>query len=976
MGKAYWRSLDELAETPEFRQLVAREFPHLAEEIFDPKTRRDFLKLIGASLGMLGMAACRWPKETILPFAGRPEGRIPGVPQQFATAMALFGNALGLLVTSYDGRPIKVEGNPLHPESQGGAHLWAQASVLELYDPDRSQVVVQRRAGQRVVSSWEAFRDEFRGQLGALSATGGEGFWVLADGTPSPTRWRLQAKLADLYPKARWVDWDPLVRWQERAGLRQATGVSVVPHLDMSRARVAVSFGDDLFLRHPQAVANARGYAQGRRDLQNPLRLFVAEPVPTITGAAADLRLAVKPDRLSALLAALAEALAKAGLQLPAPLPSTPALGEKERAFVAAVAQDLVSARSSAVVAVGAALPPACHALGFAINLALGAVGSTVSYMPLPEVPGSGSLPELREALESSAVKLLLVLGGNPALTAARELGGEGNLRRAKTLIRLGLYEDETSRLAHWHLPQAHFLEGWGDVRTLDGVYSVVQPLIAPLYGGKTAEELLSLALGQEQSAYELVRETFAALAGSKGAEQAFRKTLHDGLWSEKLAGPVAVQLAGTGWLGALGVQDETKLAAWVLPDSKVLDGRFANNPWLQELPEPITKLTWGNALLLGPSTAKALGVRHRELVRLSWEGGEATLPAFVLPGVAERTLGLVTGYGRQAAGRVGDGVGVALRGLDAEGGALVVATLQGTGREGEVVSTQDHQAIDKLGLEALGHRLGELVREVRARNPVLPPEDKAELRPPMPWKERPFTGEYQWGMVVDLAACIGCGACVVACQAENNIPVVGAKQVAKGRQMHWIRIDRWFSGPAEEPGFAFQPVMCQHCENAPCEQVCPVAATVHSEEGLNEMVYNRCVGTRYCSNNCPYKVRRFNYFNYFKNVSQVTKMAFNPEVTIRGRGVMEKCTFCVQRIEAGKIAARNAGKPLVDGAVVPACAQTCPTQAIAFGNLADPSSKVAKLQQDPRAYGILTELNTRPRVLYLAKITNPPEEA
>jgi MoCo/4Fe-4S cofactor protein with predicted Tat translocation signal len=976
VGKAYWRSLDELAATAEFQELLAREFPHLAEELTDPRTRRDFLKLMAASLGMVGMAACRWPKETILPFAGRPEGRIPGVPQQFATAMGLFGNALGLLVTSYDGRPIKVEGNPLHPESQGAAHLWAQASVLELYDPDRSQAVVQRQAGQRVVSSWEACQQELRGLLAALRSSQGEGFWVLGDATPSPTRVRLQEKLAAAFPRARWVDWDPLVRWQELSGLRQATGVSVVPHLELRRARVVASFGDDLLLRHPQAVANARAYAEGRRDSQHPLRLFVAEPVPTVTGAAADLRLAAAPGRLQQLLVALAQELAKVGVSLPLQLPPVGELSEKERAFVATAARDLARARGASFVAVGAALPPACHALGFAMNLALGAVGSTVRYTPTVEAPGSAALDELREALSRGEVQLLLVLGGNPARTAARELGGEQNLRRAKSLVRLGLYEDETSRLAHWHLPQAHFLEGWGDLRSADGVYSVVQPLIAPLYGGKTAEELLSFVLGEERTGYELVRESFAALVGRADWEQAFRKTLHDGVWSEKLAAPVAVQLVDTGWLGALSLREETKLAAWVMPDSKVLDGRFANNPWLQELPEPITKLTWGNAVLLGPATAKALGVRHKELLRVAWEGGEAVLPAFLLPGVAEGTLGLVTGYGRQAAGRVGDGVGVALPGVGAVGGSLAVVSLQGTGRTGEVVSTQDQQAIDKLGLEALGHRLGELVREVRAQDPVLPPEERTELRPPMPWKERQFSGEYQWGMVVDLAACIGCGACVVACQAENNIPVVGAKQVAKGRQMHWIRIDRYFAGSPEEPSFAFAPVMCQHCENAPCEQVCPVAATVHSEEGLNEMVYNRCVGTRYCSNNCPYKVRRFNYFNYFKNVSQVTKMAFNPEVTVRGRGVMEKCTFCVQRIEAAKIAARNAGKPLADGAVVPACAQTCPTQAITFGNLADPQSRVAKLQRDGRAYGILTELNTRPRVLYLAKITNPPEEA
>lgn len=968
MSKAYWRSLDELAETPEFREKVAQEFPLLAEALQDPRTRRDFLKLAGASLGLLGLASCRWPRETILPFAGRPEGRIPGVPQYFATAMSLFGNALGLVVTSYDGRPIKVEGNPLHPESLGATHLWAQASVLELYDPDRSRVVVERQAGQRVVSTWDNFRQAFASSLARLQAQGGRGLWVLADGTPSPTRERLRRELSTRLPKAAWVDWDPLLNVREAEGLGLATGVRAAAKPKLENASVIASFGGDFLLRGPSAVANARGFAQRRRQGKN--RLYVAEPLPTVTGAAADHRLAVKPERLSLLLVALAQELTSLGFEGLVALPAAGELFAEEKEFVGRLARDLRRAGKQALVFAGDSLPAAAHALVFAINRALGAEGHTVLYFLPPSV--EGNLAQLQQALEAGEVELLLILGGNPVVTAPQVPWS--SLLSKIEVVRLGLFEDESSRLARWHVPQAHFLEAWGDLRALTGEYSVVQPLIAPLYDGKTAEEVLAWVLGRDSSGYELVRETFAGLTGGVFQEELWRQTLHDGLWKGAAASPLSLPAKDPRWVNELvHVSAGEGLTACLTCDTKVLDGRFANNPWLQELPEPLTKLTWGNAALLAPKTASLLGVRHGEVVRVVGSAGELLLPCFVLPGTAENTVGLVAGYGRRAAGRVADNVGVDVLPVFGDNWTVPVR-LEPTGKRGDLVSTQDQQAIDRIGLEALGHRVGELIREVSASSLAagLTPLTEAEsLRPAMPWRERPLSGEYQWGMVVDLASCLGCGACVVACQAENNIPVVGKKQVQKGRQMHWIRVDRYFAGKPENPKFAFQPMLCQHCENAPCEQVCPVAATVHSEEGLNEMVYNRCVGTRYCSNNCPYKVRRFNFFNYFKDVAPTRKMQFNPEVTIRGRGVMEKCTFCVQRIEKAKILARNDRRPLKDGDVVPACAQACPTQAIVFGNLNDDQSQVARLFRDPRAYGVLTELNTRPRVLYLAKITN-----
>ncbi|MCS7182949.1 MAG: TAT-variant-translocated molybdopterin oxidoreductase [Thermoanaerobaculum sp.] len=971
MSKAYWRSLEELAQSAEFQQQMAAEFPSLVEALQDPRTRRDFLKLMAASLGMVGLTACRWPKEHILPFAGQPEQHIPGVPRYFATAMSLFGGVLGLVVTSYDGRPIKIEGNALHPESRGATHLWAQAALLELYDPDRSQQVVQRAAGQRVLAGWEGFRQALASLVAMLKRRQGAGVWIIADGTPSLTRRRLRDALRRRFPGLNWVDWDPLANPSERQGLQQATGVAAVAKPLMERAQVTVSIASDLLMQHPTAVANARGFAERRREGKN--RLLVAEPVPTVTGASADYRLAVRPDRLVGLVVAVAQELKGRGLAVPLDLPPAATLAGEEQAFVARCAEDLLRVKGNGLIAVGPELPPAAHGLVFCLNQALGVEGPTVQYFPAP--PVEGNLGQLVQAAQQGKVELVVFLGGNPVATAPhipwREVLGSA------TVVRLGLYEDETSRLAQWHLPQAHFLESWGDLVGVAGEYSVVQPLIAPLYQGITAEELLAWLAGDERPAYQLVRETFAQLTGSPQWEEEWRHTLHDGIWRGRVHQPLALEFRPGPWAEELATIPVAQgLVAWRVTDNKILDGRFANNAWLQELPDPISKLTWGHAALLSPETARQLAVRHGEVVRVQTSVAEVQLPCFVLPGTAPDTVGLVLGYGRSAAGRVGNGVGVDVAVLFGPQ-AMVPVSLAGTRRRGDLACTQDQQAIDRVGLEALGHRVGELIREVPASalptlNPLMEP---GQVRPPMPWRERPMAAEYQWGMAVDLAACIGCGACVVACQAENNIPVVGKKQVQRGRQMHWIRVDRYFSGKPENPKLAFQPMLCQHCENAPCEQVCPVAATVHNEEGLNQMVYNRCVGTRYCSNNCPYKVRRFNFFNYFKDLPPTTKMLLNPEVTVRSRGVMEKCTFCVQRIERAKITARNERRPLRDGEVVPACAQVCPTQAIVFGNLNDATSRVAQLHRDPRAYGVLTELNTRPRVLYLAKIENVQEE-
>jgi molybdopterin-containing oxidoreductase family iron-sulfur binding subunit len=989
VGKAYWRSLDELAETPEFNDLVAREFPGLAEEIADPATRRDFLKILGASLGLVGLTSCRWPKELILPFASQPEGHVPGVPQQYATAFELGGAAAGLLVTSFDGRPTKIEGNPLHPGSLGAASALAQAAVLELYDPERSQHPVRREGGREIAQTWDDFAAFSRAQFAGLRARRGAGLAVLAEESSSPSMARLRARFAEVFPQASWHEYEPLSRDNEREGTRSAFGKALRPVYRFAEAEVVVCLDADPLHGHPDALRHAREFAGRRRGEKGKAsRLFVAECVPSLTGAAADHRLPVSPSEGATVAAAMAAGLAAAGVALPDslhPLAGS-AVPTGASRFVSAAVQSLAAARGRGLLVAGERHDAAVHALVAALNAALGNVGHTVDYVDASgeqRGPHAETIVELAAALEAGRVDTLVILGGNPAYNAPADLAFAGKLGRARTSIHLSLFDDETSRRCTWHVPRAHVLETWGDTRGWDGTVSVQQPLIEALYGGKSTIELLAAALDDAPSSgYEIVRETFRGLAKAVDIETTWRRTLHDGVlagsaWPSVEPAPAFADLAAAAARLAAGRPAEG-LTAVFIADASVHDGRFANNAWLQELPDPLTKIAWDNAACVGPETAARLGVGHGDVVRLDVGGRSLEIAAYVLPGMAPDTVALPLGYGRTAAGRVGTGVGFDTYTVRTAGSPWIAfgARVAKTGRTYLLATTQDHHAIDLIGLREREHRIGELVREVELdeleRDPQAVRKEAGDIAALPLFTELDYKGEHQWGMSIDLSACIGCHACTIACQAENNIAVVGKAQVAKGREMHWIRVDRYFSGKPEMPKIVFQPVACQHCEMAPCESVCPVAATVHSDEGLNQMVYNRCVGTRYCSNNCPFKVRRFNYLNYFKKLPQVEKMVFNPEVTIRSRGVMEKCTFCVQRIEAVKIAAKNDRRPIADGEITPACAQTCPTEAIVFGDLKDPGSRVSKLHRNERAYGLLAELNVQPRTRYLAKLRNP----
>ncbi len=998
-GITYWRSLDELARTPEFQEAVQREFPNDEWDRLPPATRRQFLKVMGASMAMAGLTACRWPKEEIVPFANRPDGRIPGVPEHYATSMEFAGAAVGILGTSFDGRPIKAEGNPLHPDSFGALSAIAQAEVLQLYDPDRSRRLILRQGGQEYVKAWADFENLAADRFGG----DGRGLAVLVPASSSPTRARMRQAMLESRPEVSWYEYEAASWDNEREGTSLAFGSKLRVQPQLEHAAVVACFDADPLFEHPSALRLAKEFASAR-DPESGMgaRLYAAESDFSLTGVRADHRVAVPASQIPLLLAWVANRLvAEHGLDLPAAAArfagSAEPASEKAQEFVEALAADLMSHHGQSVIVVGPRQAPAVHALAAVLNHALGATDSTLVYSsdPDPDRPSHlEAIADLAAAIGSKQVETLLILGGNPAFDAPADLGFADLLADVPLSVHLSLYDDETSRRCTWHIPGAHSFEAWGDGAAWDGTRTLRQPMIEPLYEGRSDIEVLSLLSGSgKKTGYELVRETLSAMSSTADFESFWRRAVHDGLVEGSKEPAVAPRPDPSALANAVdGLRNELevdppnadRLELVIKPDSKVYDGRFANNGWLQELPDALTKITWDNALLLSPQTAREQGVADGDVVAVAANGVELELPVCVIPGVALHSMATSLGYGRTAAGQVGTGVGVDTYPLRTLNSPSVVrgVSISKTGQRYSLATTQDHFAIDTLGFAERNVRVGALVREAtidafKANPNVIHEHDH---HPPNInlWKDQVFEGE-QWGMTIDLNTCIGCNACVVACQAENNIPVVGREQVLNQREMHWIRIDRYFKTEpdvaaidVEDADVVFQPMACVQCENAPCEQVCPVAATQHTADGLNAMVYNRCVGTRYCSNNCPFKVRRFNFFNYHKSLAETSKMQFNPEVTVRSRGVMEKCTFCTQRIEAVRIPARNDNRPIRDGEIKPACAQTCPTNAITFGNINDEGSEVSRLHADHRSYATLAELNIRPRTRYLARLSNP----
>jgi molybdopterin-containing oxidoreductase family iron-sulfur binding subunit len=1006
----YWRSLAQIEDRPEFRTALEREFPEGASELPEGITRREMMTLVGASLSLAGLVGCRRPAEEIVPFVTAPEDSVPGIPRYYATTMPFGRSAYGLIVESHEGRPTKIEGNPSHPASLGASSARIQASVLGLYDPDRSQAIRLKEATR----SWSDFVTAW-GQLSeAHAADGGASLAVLSESFSSPTLARLASEFRARYPRAIWATYEAVSDENRLAGLRSATGRDLDLKLRLDQASVIVALDADPLLTDPEMIHHTRGFAAGRRagasgGVMN--RLYAVEGVYSLTGAMADHRLRLESRQIARFVAALATRLAPAatGAERPAAV-DVPGVDPR---WIDALAKDLLANRGKGLIVVGERQPPVVHAAVCALNTSLGNTGSTVSYFEPRDaaLPSVSSLASLVSAMQAGAVQTLVVLGGNPVFDAPADLDFASAMAKVPHSIALGHAVDETSSRAEWHIPRAHYLESWGDARAVGGTLSVVQPLILPLFGGRTVVEVLGLMVaGKDRPGYDIVRETWKPLLGEGEFDTRWNRVLHDGFLAGSELPEVVPDLtttplaeltrsidgaaaAGTGQVttGSPGGLEIVFLASpWLH------DGRFANDGWLQELPDPLTKITWDNPALVSPKTAETLGLANEDLIRLDYASRSLELPVWILPGMADGIVAVTLGYGRQRAGRIGTGVGFnafTLRASNAPGFDSGV-TLSRRGGKYALSATQNHGSMEgrpivkestlaELRSAATGpaHAAGAHAGDPGAATSGTTRQEGQGALGVFPeethhfslWKEHTYDQGHQWGMTIDLNACVGCNACMTACQSENNVPVVGKTQVANGREMHWLRVDRYFSGePSGSPEVVFQPVPCMHCEDAPCEQVCPVAATVHDGQGLNVMVYNRCIGTRYCSNNCPYKVRRFNFFNFTKETPDILKLAMNPDVTVRARGVMEKCTYCTQRINRARIDAKLAGRELGDGDVKTACQQACPASAIEFGNLRDASSRVVKAKADPRNYALLAELNTKPRTTYLAKVRNP----
>jgi molybdopterin-containing oxidoreductase family iron-sulfur binding subunit len=948
-GPRYWRSLEELAGTKEFQDWAENEFPQLGADWRSPVSRRTLLKTMAASLALAGAACTRQPAERIVPYVRAPEEIVPGKPLLYATGMPLAGFTTGLLVESHMGRPTKVEGNPAHPASLGATDAFAQASVLTLYDPQRSQVVTRRGR----ISSWVAFIGELGRELEAQRLRKGAGLRILTDAVGSPTLAAQIRGLLQQYPEAGWYQWEPA-----------RPPADTMPLYQFDQTDVIVSLDSDFLTALPASLRYARQFAGRRRPDSVMNRLYVAEPIPSSTGGMADHRLPVRAGDIEALARALAKQL---GLSVDGNAPrSVPAN------WIPAAAKDLQAHRGRSLVIPGEYQPPEVHALARMMNEALGNVGRTVTYAPSPLPAPVDYVQDVRRLvgdLNKGQIELLLIIGANPVYTAPADLGFTSAMQKCRLRVRAGLYEDETSAMCQWHIPLAHFLESWSDGRAYDGTATILQPLIEPLYGGKSAHEIIAAFSGNpDQSGHDIVQAYWSAQAPGPGFDALWKTALHDG---------VVPNTASTATLEAkpaILVQSAAPgdgLEVVFRPDPTIFDGQFSNNGWLQELPKPVTKITWDNVAHISPATAQRLGVAAEDVVELRLGGRSVRAPVWILPGQADESVTLHLGYGRRRAGNAGTGAG-----FDAYALRTSPAMWMGTGLEVRktgarypLARTQHHHAMEGRHLVRAG-TLEEFRKEPRfAQHMEHEPPTGLTLYP-----QYPYQG-YAWGMTIDLNACTGCSACVVACQAENNIPVVGKTEVARGREMHWLRIDRYNEGGLDNPRMYYQPVLCMHCETAPCEVVCPVNATVHSSEGLNQMIYNRCVGTRYCSNNCPYKVRRFNFFLYSDWYTQSLYPLRNPDVTVRSRGVMEKCTYCVQRINAARIEAEKEDRRVRDGDVITACQGACPTQAIVFGDINDKNSRVAKLKAGPLNYGLLGELNTRPRTTYLARVRNPNPE-
>jgi molybdopterin-containing oxidoreductase family iron-sulfur binding subunit len=959
-GQAYWRSVQELAEDPGFGEYLDQEFPRLGKVWSGPIDRRAFLKISAAAMAMGGLAACnRQPPEYIVPYARMPERMVPGKPLFYATTLSMTGPGVGVLVETHEGRPMRIRGNPSHPGSLGGLDVFNQAAILDLYDPDRTQSPLL--AGEP--ADYARFEREWSERHAALARQQGQGLHILTPELNSPSAVQQLQKLLEALPQASWHVHAPLAGGGARQGATQAFGRALQARHHLDRAGCIVALDADFLGSMAGSLRYARDYA-GSRTIHGggqASRLYVIESQVSITGAKADHRQGVKPADVESIALALASRL---GLPVQAPAESpVPAY------WLDALMRDLLARPGQSLVIAGEQQTAAVHALAHAINAKLGNAGQTVDYFQAPlELPASG-LRDLQQAIAAGTVDQLVILGGNPAYDAPGDLDFGASLAKLPNTVYWGVQANETAALCRWVIPGAHPLESWGDAVAYDGSMSPMQPVVHPIYGGIELLRFLAVLRGDfSMQPQQILRTYWQSQVGQNDFDAYWNRALHDGVFDGRQAPPVQAALRD-GWASGLKpAAPAPGLQLRLAPDPSLWDGSFANNAWLQELPRPLTKLVWGNALLMNPADAAAHGLAQGRMAQLDSGRQRLEAPVQLHPGQPRGTVGLHLGSGRTAAGRVGNLVGVDAYPLRtaAEPWFMAVELQPLEGRR-PVITTQHHHSMQGRDHQiARAGTLQEMTRQAAAdKNPA------TSLFPDFSYDS------YAWGMSIDIEACIGCNACVIACQSENNIPSVGPEQVQLGREMHWLRIDRYYKGEPEAPKVVFQPVLCMHCEKAPCEYVCPMHATTHSSEGINEMTYNRCIGTRDCSQNCPYKVRRFNFLSYTGKdaLTPATVGAHNPDVTVRSRGVMEKCTYCVQRINRTRMEAQKEGRRIHDGEFTTACAEACPTRAIVFGDINDPASEVSRLKRSNLSYAMLAELNTRPRTSYLPGLHNPNPE-
>jgi len=958
-GPQYWRSLQEIAGSEEFQEYLHREFPENASEWIDPVSRRNFLKIMGASLALAGLTACtKQPEEKIVPYVRQPEELIPGRPLFYATAMTIGGYANGLLMENQMGRPIKAEGNPDHPASLGATDVFGQASILSMYDPDRSQSTTN--IGN--ISSWTEFFQilNLRMKIEKQRPSPGSGFRLLTETITSPSLANQIRELLKTLPGAKWHQYESLNRDNAMEGARLAFGEPVETLYKLDQADVVLSLDADFMSHNPGHLRYIRDFISRRKvrsgaDNSKMSRLYVLESTPSITGAVSDHRLPLRSTHILEFAKAIAAGLGIGGSST------------YSHPWVAPLVRDLQAHKGASIVIAGEYQPPELHAIAHAINGALGNNGKTVIYtdpVAAEVVNQQNSLRQLITDMHSGTVDTLVILGGNPVYNAPSDFNVADALSKVSLRIHLSMDHNETSNLCHWHIPETHFLESWGDARAFDGTVSLIQPLIAPLYeGSKSAYEIIAALNGiSATKPHDMVHDYWKSQTSQADFERFWEKALHDGV-VPNTASAVKNVTAKTNFTGYNAEpKEDSSFELIVRPDYNTYDGRFANNGWLQELPRPLTKITWDNVALISPTAAKKLELENEDVVELKLNNHAVKAPVWIMPGQAENSVTIHLGYGRKLAGHVGNNVGFNAYQLHTSNSTWNTPGLSVTKVSGHypLSTTQEHHVMEGRDI-VRSHSLEEYLKHPHEKEH----EELTSLYPPYEYKG------YAWGMAIDLNSCVGCNACVVACVAENNIPVVGKSEVKRGREMHWIRIDRYFEGSMDAPRIHHQPVPCMQCENAPCELVCPVNATNHSSEGLNDMVYNRCVGTRYCSNNCPYKVRRFNFFLYSDLKTPSIQLGRNPDVTVRTRGVMEKCTYCVQRINQVRIDSEKEDRKIKDGEIVTACQQACPAEAIVFGDINDKESKVSKLKADQLNYALLEELNTKPRTTYLANVRN-----